>query len=195
MDDHVLVPSKVFLTKGVGKNRHKLQSFEAALMDAGIEKYNLAYVSSILPPDCEIISREEGMGYLKPGQIVHCVMARNETNEPNRMIAAAIGIAQPKKTAQNADGSLYGYIAEHHGFGLTDEAASDYAEDLAATMLATTLGIPFDPNADWDEREQIYRASGRIFRPRSTAQSARADKDGNWTTVIAAAVFCKYGSD
>ncbi len=177
------VPTKMFLTKGVGVHKDKLASFEAALRDAGIEKYNLVYVSSILPPNCEVISREEGLKHLKPGQIVYAVMARSETAEPNRLISSAIGIAIPK------DSNTYGYLSEHHTYGETAKRSGEYAEDLAATMLATTLGIEFDYNSAWDEREQIYKASGRIFKTTSITQSAEGHKDGLWTTVIASAVL------
>lgn len=178
-----MVPTKIFLTKGVGVSKDKLSSFELALRSAGIETCNLVYVSSIMPPNCQMISKEDGMKELKPGQITHCVMARNTTNEPNRLISAAIGLAVPK------DSNHYGYLSEHHAFGEKGEKAGDYAEDLAATMLATTLGVPFDPNQAWDERKQVYKASDYIFKTTHICQSAEGDKDGLWTTVIAAAVL------
>lgn len=178
-----MVPRKVFFTKGVGVHKDKLASFELALREAGIETCNLVYVSSILPPKCRVISKKDGIKLLKPGQITFCVMARSETNEPNRLIAAAIGMAMPK------DKSNYGYLSEHHTFGETAKKAGDYAEDLAATMLATTLGIEFDAEQAWKEREQIYKASGHIFKTQNICQSAEGNKDGLWTTAIAAAVF------
>ncbi len=178
-----MVAQKIFLIKGVGVHKDKLASFEAALRNGGIEKFNLVYVSSIFPPNCKIISRDEGLKYLKPGQIIYCVMARNETNEPNRLISAAIGIATPK------DSSHYGYLSEHHTFGQTAKISGEYAEDLAATMLATTLGIPFDPDSAWDERKQVYTTSGNIFRTSNICQSAEGNKNGLWTTVVAAAMF------
>lgn len=178
-----MTPTKVFFTKGVGRHKEKLAAFEMALRDAGIAPFNLVYVSSIFPPGCKRISREEGLSLLHHGEIVHCVLARNETNEPNRLIAASIGVAIP------TDSGVYGYLSEHHSFGETEEKAGEYAEDLAATMLATTLGIEFDPNTAWDEREQIYKASGKIFRTSNICQSAVGDKNGLWTVVVAAAVF------
>lgn len=120
---------------------------------------------------------------MQPGSIVHCVMARNSTNEPNRLVAASIGVAIPQAPNQ------YGYLSEHHPFGETDEKAGEYAEDLAATMLATTLGIEFDSETSWDEREQIYKASGQIIRTKNITQSALGNKDGLWTSVIAVAVL------
>ena len=153
------------------------------MRSAGIAPFNLVTVSSIYPPSCKIISREEGLKLLQLGSIVHCVMARNATNEPNRLIASSIGVAIPQ------DQNQYGYLSEHHPFGETDEKAGEYAEDLAATMLATTLGIEFNSETSWDEREQIYKASGQIIRTSNYTQSAIGNKDGLWTTVIAVAVF------
>jgi len=177
-----MVPKKVFFTKGVGRHKEKLASFELALRDAGIEKYNLVSVSSIFPPNCKVIPKEKGIQKLKPGEIVHCVMARNDTDENNRLIVASIGNAVP------ADVNTYGYLSEHHSFGETDEKAGDYAEDLAASMLATTLGIEFDSDKSWDEREQLYKLSGKIVRTHNITQSAQG-KGRMWTTVIAVAVF------
>ncbi len=178
-----VIPKKMFFTKGVGRHKDYLQSFDMALRDAGIAEYNLVFVSSIFPPDCKRISKEEGQKLLSPGQVVFCVMSRNSTNEPNRLISASIGLAQP------ADSHQYGYISEHHSFGDTEQKAGEYSEDLAATMLATTLGLEFDVNAAWDEREQVYKSAGKIIRTTNISQSAEGNKDGLWTTVVAAAVF------
>lgn len=178
-----MIPKRVFLTKGVGVHKDKLASFELALREAGIEKCNLVYVSSIFPPNCKMISKEEGLKLLNPGEITYCVMARIESNEPNRLISSSIGLAIPK------DGNQYGYLSEHHAYGETNKTAGDYAEDLAATMLATTLGLEFNPDTAWDEREQEYKASGYILKTTNNTQSAESNKDGLWTTVLAAAVF------
>lgn len=178
-----LIPKKIFFTKGVGVHKDKLASFELALRQAGIEKCNLVYVSSIFPPNCKIITKERGLTRIKPGQITFCVMARSETNEPNRLTSAAIGLAVP------SDRKNYGYISEHHTFGETAKKSGEYAEDLAATMLATTLGINFDPDLAWDARKQVYKASKYIFRSTHICQSAEGDKNGLWTTVIAAAMM------
>jgi arginine decarboxylase len=129
------------------------------------------------------LSREKGVQELKPGSITHVVISRNKTNEPNRLIASAIGVAVPK------DRDNYGYISEHHSFGETAQKAGDYAEDLAASMLATTLGLEFDPEMAWDERKQEYKMSGRFVRTQSVVQTAQGEKNGLWTTVVAAAVF------
>jgi len=176
-------PSKIFFTKGVGRHRDYLQSFELALRMAGIEKCNLVSVSSIFPAGCKRLSKEEGLKQLEPGQITFCVMARNSTNEPNRLIASSIGVALPK------DDTQYGYISEHHPFGIKEKIAGDYSEDLAAQMLATTLGIDFDPDSAWNEREQVYKASDQIYKTFNITQSAEGDKNGLWTTVIATAVM------
>jgi arginine decarboxylase len=178
-----MLPREVFFTKGVGKHRNRLQSFELALRQAGIEKGNLVRVSSIFPPACKVIPRSRGLAKLQPGEITFCVLAEASTDEPSRLVGAGIGLAVP------ADGSHYGYISEHHGYGMKEQRLSDFVEDMAATMLATTLGIPFDPDIAYDQRREIYKMSGQIVRTQATVQTAEGDKDGLWTTVLAAAVF------
>ena len=179
-----MVPTKMFFTKGVGVAKQQLMSFEMALRNAGIEKFNLVSVSSILPPACQVINKEKGLEMLKPGEVVFCVLARNGTNEPNRLTAASIGCAIPSEKEQQ-----YGYLSEHHPFGETEQRTSDFAEDLAATMLATTLGVEFNSDSAWDEREKVYKTSGKIIKTTNVTQSAEGNKDGLWTTVVAVAVF------
>lgn len=179
-----LVPSKIFFTKGVGTHREELRSYELALKDAGIEKCNLVNVSSIFPPGCRIISRNEGVKELIPGMITYCVMARCSSNEPRRLIAASVGSAIP------AGENNYGYLSEHHAYGETDEIAGDYAEELAARMLASTLGFSdFDDSKNWDEVKEEYRMSDKIVKTGNVTQSTIIDPNGNWSTVIAVAVF------
>lgn len=178
-----MTPKQIFLTKGMGRHKEKLASFEMALRSAGIEKYNLVKVSSILPPGCKIIAKEKGLKLLSPGEIVHCVMSENNTNEPCRLIAASVGLAIPKEKTD------YGYLSEHHAFGQNEEIAGDYAEFLAAEMLATTLGVEFNGDASWDEQKEYYKISNRIVRTANITQTAMGDKNGLWTTVVTAAVF------
>jgi arginine decarboxylase len=178
-----LVPKEMFFTKGVGKHREKLTSFELALRSAGIAACNLVRVSSIFPPGCRIMSRSEGMKRLKPGQVTFVVMSEAATREPHRLIAATVGVAIPR------DPKLYGYLSEHHSFGENEETAGDYAEELAAEMLATTLGLEFDPDKSWDEKKEVYRLSNQIVRTQNVTQTAVGDKNGLWTTVVAAAVL------
>ena len=178
-----LVPTSVFLTRGIGVHRHRLTAFEFALREADIEQQNLVTVSSILPPRCELIARDAGVRGLSPGEMTFCVLARAETDEPGRLINASIGLARP------ADPGMYGYISEHHGFGMTAKESGDYAEDLAATMLASTLGIDFDPNAAWNERKELYEHSQLIIDSLSMTAACQAEPGGRWTCAIAAAVF------
>lgn len=184
LDSRLLVPSKLFLTKGVGVHRERLSSFELALRDAKIAKYNLVNVSSIFPAHCELIPRDEGRKLLHPGQIVFTVMARQDTNEPSRLVCASIGLGIPN------DSDKFGYLSEHHTFGHNDTVGGEYAEDLAASMLATILGVPFDPDKAWDERRAEWQLSGQIVRTMNITQTAEGPDDGRWVTVIAAAVFC-----
>jgi len=177
-----LVPTKMFFTKGVGSHRYKLRSYELALRDAGIEKFNLVQVSSILPPECRVVFRSEGLKELRPGAIVYCVMAQCASDEAHRLIAASVGCAIP------TDPNAYGYLSEHHAYGQTEKEAGDHAEDLAAAMLASTLGIEFDEDKSWDELKEVYLMSDKIVKTTNITQSTIV-KGGGFSTVFAAAVF------
>ncbi len=178
-----MIAKKIFLSKGVGKHRERLTSFELALRDAGIAACNLVRVSSIFPPRCKLIPRTQGLHLLQPGEVVFAVISENSTREPHRLIAASIGVALP------ADRDTYGYLSEHHSFGQTDQQAGEYAEELAAEMLATTLNVDFDSDRSWDEKKEIYRISNKIVRTLNITQSAIGDKRGMWTTVLSCAIL------
>lgn len=178
-----MIAKRIFLTKGVGKHRERLTSFELALRDAGIAACNLVRVSSIFPPRCKLISRSAGLKLLSPGEVVFAVLSENSSREPHRLIAASIGLAVP------ADRNAYGYLSEHHSFGESEQQAGEYAEELAAEMLATTLAVDFDPDRSWDEKKEIYRISNKIVRTLNVTQSAVGDKRGLWTTVLSCAIL------
>ena len=178
-----MVPKRLFFTKGVGKHKERLTSFELALRDAGIAAQNLVRVSSIFPPQAKLITRKEGLKFLYPGEVVFAVVAENSTREPHRLVVSSIGVAIP------ADRDTYGYLSEHHGFGETEQQAGDYAEELAAEMLAPTLDVEFDPAKSWDEKKEVYRLSNKIVRTANVTQAAVGDKNGRWVTTIAAAIL------
>ncbi len=178
-----LIPRHIFLTRGVGVHKENLQSFELALRDAGIQICNLVTVSSILPPDCKVITQEEGLKHIEPGQIVYTVLSKNATNEYGRLITASIAIAQP------ADFKLYGYISEHHSFGQTEKETSDYTEDLAVSMLASTMGlrIPKD-ELEYDEIRDVYLLPKNLVTTQAITRETCGVRN-KWSTVLAAAVF------
>ncbi len=178
-----IIPSRLFLTKGKGQHKEKLASLEQALRDASIAPYNLVKTSSIFPPHCRLISRREGIKLLEPGQIIFLVMSENATNEAHRLISASVGLAIPN------DSNHYGYLSEHHSFGQDEKEAGQYAEDLAADMLATTLGKDFDLKQIWNEEKSVYEITNALqVRTRHITQIAKGKK-GSWTTAIAAAVM------
>ena len=178
-----LVPKAVFFVQGTGYHKSKLGSFEQALRGADIEKYNLVKVSSIFPPYCIEIPKEDGLAQLRPGQVVFTVMSKASANEFNRLICASIGVAKP------ADQRTYGYLSEHHTFGTKPEHAGEFAEDLAAEMLATTLGVEFDPEANYDEKQEIFKMDGKIIETKNITEAATVRQEGEWLTVLAAAIF------
>lgn len=179
----MFVPKEIFFVKGVGKEKERLASFEMALRDANIAEYNLVKVTSIFPPKCKVIPPAQGVKRLKPGQILYVVLAESSTNEPNRLIAASIGVAIPK------DKNQYGYLSEHHSYGETQVKVGEYAEDLAAYMLATTLGLSFEEDVRYDGRHDLWKIKRDEVSTKNVTQTAVGEKNGLWTTAIAAAVM------
>ena len=97
-------------------------------------------------------------------------------------MAASVGLAIPR------DGENFGYLSEHHSFGSDEKATGEYAEDLAAQMLATILGIEFDVNQNYNERLNHWKLSDQIVNTRNITQASIGKKD-LWTTVVAAAIL------
>ena len=56
-------------------------------------------------------------------------------------------------------------------------------------MLATVIGLPDDTTLAWDQREEQWRLSGKIYKTQNFTQSAQGHKDGLWTTLLSAAVL------
>jgi len=178
----MLVPSKVFLTRGQGRHKEKLVSFEKALREAGIAPFNLVRVSSIYPPHARFVSKAAGLRLLKPGQILFVVLSENATDEPRRLISASIGMAVPD------DPSHYGYLAEHSDVGKSEMETGLHTEYLAAEMLATKLGENLKEQAPGKPAKSFRVSNGLSLKTRSVTQTATGEA-GLWTTALAAAVL------
>ncbi len=177
-----LVPSKVFLTRGQGRHKEKLVSFELALREAGIAPFNLVRVSSIYPPGCRFVSKEAGLKLLRPGQILFVVLSENATDEPRVLVSASIGMAVPD------DPSRYGYLAEHSGLGKSEKETGWHTEYLAAEMLATKLGEKLRQPDGGKPTRAFKISNGLSLKTRSVTQTATGEA-GLWTTALAAAVL------
>ena len=176
------LPNEMFFTTGIGHHKDKLTSFELALRDAGIAQFNIVRVSSIFPPHCTIISKEEGLAKLNAGEIIFTVLSDISTNEYGRMISASIGAAIPM------DHSLHGYLSEYHEYGKTQEEAGEYAEDIAAYMIATILQGSKD-EIDWDAAKDIWKMNDKIVKTQNISVATTGKRNGQWTTVLAGAIL------
>lgn len=179
-----MVPRKLFLTKGQGTHRHRLQSFELALRDAGIASCNLVTVSSIFPPNCELISQKKGITFLHPGEITYCVLSMVQTKEP-KSLYASIGIALPDSPDE------YGYIAEYHEQATSQAELKRNVEELALLMLATTKGVTTNQGSkkNPDSDEAIIKRFRNQTKTESVASIIEHTNPELWSTVVAVAVF------
>jgi arginine decarboxylase len=60
---------------------------------------------------------------------------------------------------------------------------------LTFVVMARNATVEFHSNTAQDERERLYKMSGKIVRTFNVTQSAEGDKDGMWTSVVAMAVL------
>lgn len=178
-----MIPKKVFLTKGHGTHRHRLQSFELALREAGIAACNIVNVSSIVPPHCTLISREEGVSLLHPGEITYCVLSEVHTKDP-KTIGASVGLAIPESKDE------YGYIAEYHEPEGSVSDLKSSVEELAILMLATTKGVTAKKSgSNQVSDEEIVDQFKDQMRTTSVADMVQHTDSNRWSTVVAVAVF------
>ena len=87
-----------------------------------------------------------------------------------------------------SDTNSYGYLSEHHAYGQSERVAGDFAEDLAVSMLSSTLGLGVDEEIAWDDRKEIFRLNNKIVKTSNVTQTALGKHD-RWTSVVAMAVF------
>lgn len=168
MNENFFVPKYAFLTSGKGEGADQLGAFDAALREAGVSSQNLVAVSSVFPPYCQLISKEEGLKMLEMGQISFCVMARQDSNTESKEIAASVGMAIPSEK------KYYGYLSECHGTGLNEKEAGDCVQESAVNMLSAKLGI--------DASKIDYAVKKNI------AKSAIV-RGNTWTSVVSLCVF------
>jgi arginine decarboxylase len=180
----VAVARKLFLTKGIGRHEDRLVSLALAVRNARIAQFNLVHVSGgILPPRCELITAQEGLRRLSPGQIVHALVSTAATNEPHRVVAASTAVAMPK------DRSRPGCVATRDSAGEAEQQAAQRTEELAVAQLAALTGIELDRRAAYDAHQDLWTLAGDVIITRSVTQSVAGDRGGTWTSVLAAALF------
>lgn len=168
MTEDLFTPKYAFLTSGVGEGEDFLVAFDGALREAGISSQNLVPVSSVFPPECKLVEKEEGIKMLKAGRISFCVMARLESNVANERISAGVGLIIPSNK------EIYGYLSECKSSEKNKEEMETCAQDVAVKLLAAKLGM------DTGSLE---------YEKRTSIAASAVVKEGNWSSVVASCVF------
>jgi arginine decarboxylase len=107
--------TKASVTAGTAEGGTPLNAFDNALLAAGIGNVNLIKVSSIVPPDVDIVDLPK----IKPGALVPTAYAAMTSTTPGQIIAAAVGYALP------VDRTKAGVIMEFHD--VTDRGTAEAA--------------------------------------------------------------------
>ena len=91
-------------TAGHAEGGSSLNAFDNALLAAGIGNINLIKVSSIVPPDVDMVELPK----IKSGALVPTAYAAITSDVPGQVVAAAVGYALPDHPAKP------GVIMEYH---------------------------------------------------------------------------------
>jgi arginine decarboxylase len=180
------MPTRVFFTSGTAVHTTQRGAMQRAMNDAGVGECNLVKTSSVIPPGCEIITRERGLRLLRAGNIVHAVIAQGQTSEPHQRVTPALCWAQPE------DSELPGYIAEVEEdltMGKNPKTATDEAGEALLTIMAEKAAARVDARKLWAERGRDRHVRvGRVeLRVGSMAVSAIGPESQNGTQQYAVA--------
>jgi arginine decarboxylase len=153
------VPTRVFMVSGVGVHEHERVALQHAMRSAGVADCNLLKVSSVIAPGVRIISAEEGMRLLRPGNIVTAVIATAQTDQPHQRVAPALAWAKPEKAG------VPGYIAEieeEMAKGKSEATATKQVGEEVLELLAMRMRVKIDPERLWEKRgrERVVRMGG-----------------------------------
>ncbi|HVA10934.1 MAG TPA: pyruvoyl-dependent arginine decarboxylase [Candidatus Dormibacteraeota bacterium] len=128
---------KIHLASGVGTGPTKLSAFDSALNNAGVANYNLIRLSSIVPPETEVICHDKtipaGSMPGKWGDRLYVVMAEKRVDRPNAEAWAGIGWVQDKKTGK-------GLFVEHDGQS-RKAVQRDITQSLEALMATRNVNL------------------------------------------------------
>ena len=113
---------KVSLTKGASEGPNRLNAFDNALLEAKIGNVNLIPVSSMLPPDTELIP----MPKLEPGEMTNCVLSHQYSDNPGDEISAVIAYCMAEEM---------GCVIETGGINRTLNELKDEAHFMAEYMM------------------------------------------------------------
>jgi arginine decarboxylase len=184
------VPTRVFFTTGISRHKTARVAIQEAMGKAGVADMNLVKTSSVIPPGCEIITRQRGLRLLREGAIVHAVIAQGQTSEPHQRVTAALCWAQPENPL------LPGYITEieeQETMGKSPTTATDEAGAALMTIVGNKLGASVDAEALWEKRGRgrALRIGGQNFRVGSTSATTigAEGSEPQHSVALALAIF------
>ena len=140
--------------------------------------------ASVIPPACQLISREEGIRLPRPGQITFAIIAQTETNEPGQIISAGIGMAKSKDKTQ------HGFLIEvEQAIGRTPEDVEQDVIEMSIENLVTQWDKTFDGEKVFRKAKKNYKIGDQQILVDSFVQTAKGAEQNKWTVAVVLAVF------
>lgn len=150
------IPKDYFVTAGKGDtdigpgdDPWETGSYDLALMDAGIENFNVMLYTSVLPPESKEISIEEARKFFHHGAVVEVIMASVNGVKGNTL-CTGVGRIQVKR---KSDGKHIGGFAAEYEKVHKSRISIEKAEELTNKMLHISLMGEVNRRYNSDEYE------------------------------------------
>ena len=141
------VPVTYFVTTGTGESDQGIPpdpfetfSYDLALLDAGIEDFNVVYYTSVLSPEAREISFEKARASFHHGAVLEAIMAKAGSVQGNT-VAAGVGRVWAVDAAGKAVG---GFAAEYERIYEGKRVSPETARKDAVRQL--TASLQHEPN-------------------------------------------------
>jgi arginine decarboxylase len=185
------VPYEYFITKGKGESDADSEglpfetgSYDAALLDAGIENTNVIEYTSVMPTESKKISKKKGLKRLQWGEVLECIKAQANGEKGSTLSAAVITTCVTDSNGKY----LGGFACEYSGSGTKEAAGVSLLESIVGMIERRGYGKITNPvlqkNNITDKGYKIYPGKHFIYDTLTVSQK--------YGSVLTAICFVSY---
>jgi len=171
------IPKHYFMNTGFGQtdagsgiDPWETGAYDLALLDAGIENFNVIQYTSVLPPESEEVPFKQVKPLIHHGAVLETIMANINGHQGDRLTA---GVGRIHVRRIKSGTVIGGFAAEYEG-----HASLKHAKMILHQSLAGIFQRRYSP--------KVYEMFGEKF----TIRSERVTK--KWGTCIAVMGFVSY---
>lgn len=148
------IPTAYFATTGTGQSDQGIPpdpyetfSYDLALLQAGIENFNVVYYTSVLPPESYEVPLDSVKQYFHHGSVLETIMAKAGGIQGDTVCAGVGRVWAKDKTGKKIGGFAAEYERVYSGKTVDEKTA--YADAKAAHRLPEPRTLHPRPDAGW----------------------------------------------